>query len=286
MDDAINNAVSVSETIDRASFTPRESGVRIPHRPIDLRSNLTAPDTVPDDIDGIAYVGVGPDYSDPNWHKDPGPGIIRICGDCGVKYTVKRLRPCRQKTDKPLCVSCRGKAGAARADIAADFTCPEATDNQKMRAQAIVNMRNRRGWFTKPKNCCLCGVAGKRLNSHHQDYSREIEVWWICYRCHYRVHRDSSLLDGIPPFICDRKDLPPAVPHGRGGRKGPTGNAKGHAPSRSIIGIADNGDGSITESLVCGHTHVRVDDGHRPVQRRCKTCRDSSPSDVKGGANV
>lgn len=35
----------------------------------------------------------------------------------------------------------------------------------------------------KPKNCSLCKM-GSRIEAHHPDYSKPLEVVWVCHPCH------------------------------------------------------------------------------------------------------
>lgn len=194
------------------------------------------------------------------------------CEECKQPYFVTRVRHDRGRR---LCASCRGKAGQAKAQ--SHFVCPDSEEAERIRAQGLVNKRLRLKWFDKPTTCCKCGNPHRRMIGHHQNYKKPDQVHWVCPGCHRRVHLDSRYLDGIPPFICDRKN--PAPPrHSKGGWFGPR-PSKGRCPFITIRDVVV-ADGQVTEILACGHTFTRSDDGKRPVQRRCKACRDArlSPS--------
>lgn len=45
----------------------------------------------------------------------------------------------------------------------------------------------RRGQITRPKECCRCWRACKP-HAHHHDYSRPLEVTWLCSSCHALEH--------------------------------------------------------------------------------------------------
>ena len=40
----------------------------------------------------------------------------------------------------------------------------------------------------KASACEQCGVLGRRLDAHHRDYAKPLEVEWICVSCHKREH--------------------------------------------------------------------------------------------------
>jgi len=51
------------------------------------------------------------------------------------------------------------------------------------------------GKIKKPSNCEMCGKKAK-LQGHHSDYSKPLEVMWLCSECHATVHRIDS--DYVP----------------------------------------------------------------------------------------
>ncbi len=48
----------------------------------------------------------------------------------------------------------------------------------------------RRGEIEKPSACWYCGSTD-RVQGHHADYSRPLDVVWLCDKCHKRVHRET-----------------------------------------------------------------------------------------------
>jgi RNA polymerase sigma factor (sigma-70 family) len=47
------------------------------------------------------------------------------------------------------------------------------------------------GTLLKPETCSQCGNGGK-INAHHEDYDKPLDVVWLCNCCHLRLHH------GIP----------------------------------------------------------------------------------------
>jgi hypothetical protein len=59
------------------------------------------------------------------------------------------------------------------------------------RARFRVHNAVARGKIVKPTECEDCGVTA-RLDGHHEDYSKPLEVVWVCRRCHGLRHRMSA----------------------------------------------------------------------------------------------
>lgn len=61
---------------------------------------------------------------------------------------------------------------------------------QKDRCRAYANVCLRRGKILR-KPCVLCGA---KAQMHHPDYSKPLEVVWLCRPCHMDVHRGKKSL--------------------------------------------------------------------------------------------
>lgn len=59
--------------------------------------------------------------------------------------------------------------------------------NEKTKAREILNSAVRSGDIIKPTMCEACGKK-KKLNGHHEDYSKPLEVEWLCNACHSEKH--------------------------------------------------------------------------------------------------
>lgn len=54
-------------------------------------------------------------------------------------------------------------------------------------AHIIVGNFLRDGKLVKPDSCAECG-SSERLHAHHCDYSKPLDVVWLCHDCHVEWH--------------------------------------------------------------------------------------------------
>jgi hypothetical protein len=61
---------------------------------------------------------------------------------------------------------------------------------EKVKAQAIVRDAVHNGRLDKPDHCEDCGkkLPRRRIHGHHKDYSKPLEVEWLCAPCHSKRH--------------------------------------------------------------------------------------------------
>jgi hypothetical protein len=58
---------------------------------------------------------------------------------------------------------------------------------EKAKAHWTVENNLRAGKIVKPTTCSKCGAEG-RIEAHHEDYSKPLEVVWLCRKHHLDVH--------------------------------------------------------------------------------------------------
>ena len=56
---------------------------------------------------------------------------------------------------------------------------------------AKVSQAKREGTLTAPAHCEACGMSTKP-HAHHEDYSRPLDVAWLCPSCHRDLHAASG----------------------------------------------------------------------------------------------
>jgi len=57
----------------------------------------------------------------------------------------------------------------------------------QQRAHDLLNRARRRGKVV-PTPCAHCGAAG-RVEGHHHDYFKPLDVTWLCRNCHRAEHK-------------------------------------------------------------------------------------------------
>jgi hypothetical protein len=58
---------------------------------------------------------------------------------------------------------------------------------EKYRARKTLYEHVSRGTLKRPDSCSQCGIKCKP-EGHHPDYSKRLEVIWLCHRCHRKFH--------------------------------------------------------------------------------------------------
>lgn len=56
------------------------------------------------------------------------------------------------------------------------------------RAHTMVANAVRTGELEKPDRCSHCHSKESRIEGHHEDYSKPLEVIWLCSPCHKQLH--------------------------------------------------------------------------------------------------
>lgn len=61
--------------------------------------------------------------------------------------------------------------------------------SKEREARYQLNLAVARGVVKKPGNCEECGRDDLRIEGHHKDYSKALEVEWLCSECHGKKRR-------------------------------------------------------------------------------------------------
>jgi len=63
---------------------------------------------------------------------------------------------------------------------------------EQARAKWLVQKAVQRGKLVKPAYCqrCRTSIPSSKLQAHHNDYARPLDVSWLCDSCHKTVHKE------------------------------------------------------------------------------------------------
>jgi ribosomal protein L44E len=67
------------------------------------------------------------------------------------------------------------------------------TTAEQRRAHYQLNKAVALGQIERPDACEKCGYVGRAtrdIHGHHDDYSRPLDVRWLCSSCHKRHHSE------------------------------------------------------------------------------------------------
>jgi len=100
-----------------------------------------------------------------------------------------RARACRYREANPEKFIAAGRRYRERNPEKVADTCRQWRRNNpnEWKAHCALNNAVRDGKIIKPKICERCGEA-KLLHAHHPDYSKPMEIEWLCSTCHRREH--------------------------------------------------------------------------------------------------
>jgi hypothetical protein len=58
----------------------------------------------------------------------------------------------------------------------------------KLKCRSVLNNAVRDGILERPSHCQVCNQE-KLLDGHHSDYSKPLQVLWVCRKCHVAIHK-------------------------------------------------------------------------------------------------
>lgn len=105
--------------------------------------------------------------------KSQTKGTVRlICPDCNTALHSKYMKT---------------KKGRISRDKAAKKSYLK--HKEKSYARYLLNATLKKGKIKRPTKCSACKQK-KKLDAHHEDYTKPLEVIWMCRLCHIRHHKN------------------------------------------------------------------------------------------------
>lgn len=125
------------------------------------------------------------------------------CSQCGETklLTSFSTRLDRKSGRRSECKSCQWKMQSRRKR-------GQAIPVEKYRAYSTLRYAVKVGRLIKPSHCELCG-EDVNVHAHRADYSRPLDVNWLCVPCHNALHRAQiSPRALISPLAADCTHIP------------------------------------------------------------------------------
>ena len=117
-------------------------------------------------------------------HKNMADGHLSFCKDC-VRERVsahreKNVEKIREYDNKRNKIRLKDPI----------YTAKKLVYNRGYRTAKIIkahNMVDRR--LKRPSVCEICGKDTERIDGHHSDYNKPLDVVWCCRICHSAIHK-------------------------------------------------------------------------------------------------
>lgn len=124
-------------------------------------------------------------------HPMMGDGHLNKCKSCTKRDVARRHFQRMETPDGRAAERARGRDKYHRLYRGKRPNKQHAgrVDPLKRRARLAVQYAVRAGRLTKPDGCEACGGRGARIEAHHEDYSKPLDVNWLCSLCHGKRHR-------------------------------------------------------------------------------------------------
>jgi len=123
-------------------------------------------------------------------HSEMADGHLGKCKECVKAYQKTRTGYERERGRKP---DRKAKAAVYAGTPGGKFALLKgrkryvARNPNKRAAHVILGNAVRDGLVIKPSVCSACGSGG-RIHGHHHDYSKPLDVEWLCASCHRDRH--------------------------------------------------------------------------------------------------
>ena len=137
-------------------------------------------------------------------------GLVGECKDC-TKARVRENRAenvvyyrsydrLRYREDPDRAAHCQAMGKTVSAEARAEKQRERRrTEPAKFRARTAVSNAIRDGKLVRGDTCFFCG-GDQRVQAHHHDYSRPLDVYWLCAACHGKLHAINGDFHRPQPF--------------------------------------------------------------------------------------
>lgn len=138
-----------------------------------------------------------------NWANRATGKLQSMCRSCCSRYNKARYASDRErfKADVRRYKS-ENHEKVLETRLKTNAKCPT-----KLNAQKCVEAALKCGAIVRPDVCwgCGCGSDEHRIEAHHHDYARPLDVIWLCTPCHRRMDARRRGREGLTPYGTRKK---------------------------------------------------------------------------------
>ena len=121
-------------------------------------------------------------------NKSRKDGLKNECKKCCRDYTQSEAgKAAHKRANQKYFQTSAGKIARQKGDQKHHKLYPE-----RAKAHRIVRTAIRKGILIRPSNCESCSENGF-IESHHEDYSKPLDVNWLCTKCHAKLRKERSV---------------------------------------------------------------------------------------------
>ena len=150
-----------------------------------------------------------------NKNRNSRDGLQDRCRDCFSAYNKRRYQEKRDRTRKD--VHDYQRDNKMNVYLSRQKTWDSREKHTKVEARRLSGAAVAAGIIDRPDHCQACGCSSEehRIEAHHDDYERPLDVIWLCTPCHRRADAARVAREaGMNPFdpyagFCTKPSLTP-----------------------------------------------------------------------------
>ena len=133
-------------------------------------------------------------------------GVNSECKDCAKSRRTKSYKEniikCREKRkeyyNKNRDKLCGGQVESQKGNVRYRkyqnkyLTRKRKQGDIRFIARQILGLAVKAGMLKKPEVCSTCFCYG-RIEGHHMDYMKPLDIVWVCSKCHKAIHKKEKI---------------------------------------------------------------------------------------------
>ena len=115
-------------------------------------------------------------------HVSSRNGLAAQCKAC-CNARMARWREGNRETSRVHSAASYRRCAQHRAEYGRQY---RQANREKRAAKSRVDYAVARGLMARPSMCESCGMDGRKLQAHHENYDKPMDVTWLCGPCHWK----------------------------------------------------------------------------------------------------